>query len=93
MREYFGQKAENATTVKVGVPSIVKRGLNLAASLRAWRNAGYRLVKRKEAKRRLSICKGCDFLTGNTCRYCGCNMKLKVWLAGMVCKAPDDKWK
>ena len=41
---------------------------------------------------RLKICRGCEFFRPKTetCRKCGCFMKLKTLLANAKC--PIDKW-
>ena len=44
------------------------------------------------AEYRLEICKGCAWFrkTSQTCRKCGCFMKLKTTLAHAKC--PEGKW-
>ena len=44
------------------------------------------------AAKRLEICQGCEFFrqVAQTCRKCGCFMKLKTTLANAKC--PVGKW-
>ena len=43
--------------------------------------------------KRLEICNSCEFLTDNNrCEKCGCFMKLKTKLKGVVCPDNPPRW-
>ncbi|MBA95805.1 MAG: hypothetical protein CMP21_08835 [Rickettsiales bacterium] len=46
----------------------------------------------KDVKKRLSICKECEFLfkPTKTCKKCGCFMKIKARMSNVSC--PIGKW-
>jgi hypothetical protein len=50
------------------------------------------LSTRENARRRLDICKSCEFYKPETsqCSECGCFMPMKVTFANMIC--PLHKW-
>lgn len=44
----------------------------------------------QEIDRRITICEECDYLTGPTCRACGCYVELRTLRKGASC--PYRKW-
>lgn len=80
------QRAKAAT-----LPPLVDMARNLKDSMAEWRAAGFRFVSDQEHETRLSVCKGCEYLTEHKqCLKCGCFMEFKSRLAGMKC--PIGKW-
>lgn len=49
-----------------------------------------RKVTQEERDKRMSICRGCEFLRGLRCAKCGCNMNIKTRLVSGNC--PMGKW-
>jgi len=47
-------------------------------------------IDQAEIDRRLELCRGCQFWTGNRCEKCGCFMKLKARMKSASC--PIGKW-
>jgi hypothetical protein len=49
-------------------------------------------VSDKIQKERFDICLGCEYFrpTSETCKVCGCFMKVKTWMANQKC--PVNKW-
>ena len=99
-RGYWGgekttfKKLTNKKSTKL--PSVPQRALTLAKSVFVWAKAGFRKTPKKLLKRRLEICKKCEFWdstkfngTGR-CNKCGCSTWAKLRLKTSKC--PIGKW-
>ncbi|XCP86906.1 DUF6171 family protein [Roseburia hominis] len=50
-------------------------------------------VSDEEYERRLSICKGCDYLLQGMCRLCGCYVEMRAVMKVRGCPDIPDRWK
>lgn len=73
------------------MPSLVARAWNLTRSLAAFVSDGCTFVSKDEYERRLTICDGCEFRSGNWCSQCGCKLSLKA--SGRAFQCPVGRWK
>ena len=72
-------------------PSLIQKAVNFASAVVEHVADGMPIASPEVQTERMAICKACDLFDGvNTCRDCGCNLKLKTSWLGMSC--PIGKW-
>lgn len=49
-------------------------------------------VDDEEYKRRLDICKSCDYLLSGMCKKCGCFVEMRAVMIGKSCPDTKNKW-
>lgn len=71
-------------------PSFFKKGWTFLGAIvkHAW--SGFENVSDEEFKKRINICGDCPEKSGDTCKLCGCNLKLKQSWVSSHC--PINKW-
>ncbi len=47
-------------------------------------------TKDEEFRKRINVCRSCDYLSGATCNACGCYVELRAAVARQKC--PYKKW-
>ena len=76
------------------MPSLIRQGWNLAASLAAFVADGLHLCTKEQYEIRMTICDACvppeGFRVGHRCAKCGCNLPIKA--RGRAFQCPPGKW-
>ena len=65
-------------------------GWNVAVAVSSFVVDGAKTVTQSQYAARLEVCASCDRRTGNRCRECGCQLRLKA--RGRVFRCPLGKW-
>lgn len=71
-------------------PTTIEKVKNFGKSMVKLAKNKFKIVSKEEQKRRLDICKGCEFFKHGTCEKCGCVTNFKTKLESENC--PIGKW-
>lgn len=71
---------------------IPKENNNFLKSIYNWCKSGFKIISKKEQKRRLAICYSCEHFSGIQCKLCGCISGWKTKLASEHCPDEPPKW-
>ena len=72
--------------------NLIDKLKGFAESAHTWILAGMPVVDQATYDRRFYICQTCPDLIDGACRHCGCNMRVKCWLATEGCARPTNPY-
>ncbi|MGE0609281.1 MAG: DUF6171 family protein [Pirellulales bacterium] len=88
--ERIHSRCEMADEANAALPSLARRGWNLAQALAAFVADGLRTVDAGQYAERLHICQSCEQRQDDVCGRCGCRLSLKA--RGRAFDCPLGKW-
>lgn len=73
------------------LPSARRQAINMVKAVSEHARSGWRTAPVELAESRMSVCRGCEFLTKtDRCTKCGCHMLVKTTWVEQKC--PIGKW-